>query len=187
MLHGSALHFYGQLWGSKHGNVEIAGVNSDYSDPLIKLRHFRPGFSTRTSGNGCYHSLYLHVSDWVVSVDEQVQKGQLTGYTAASGASGFEHLHFKVREAPAFDVFSAWSRDAVHPFRALPYLLPNNPSIQFNSVDNSNPQALHANVTVTSNRYDLVSVEMAVFDSGLQEVPQAGNTLVQEPSWLNCR
>ena len=164
------------IFAISDANVEIAGVNSGYSDPLIKLRHFRPGFSTCTSGGGCYHSLYLHVSDWVVSVDEQVQKGQLIGYTGASGASGFEHLHFELRDAPAFDVFSAWSRDAIHPFRALPYLFPNNSSVQFNSIDNSDPQAVRANITVTSNRYDLVSVEMAIFDSSLQEVPQAGNT-----------
>jgi hypothetical protein len=81
-----------------------------------------------------------------------------------------------VRDAPAFDVFSSWSRDAVHPFSALPYQVPNNTAVQFNSVDNSDPQAIKANVTVTSNRYDLVSVEMAVFDSSLQEVTQSGST-----------
>ena len=158
------------------GRVEIAGVNSGYSDPLIKLRHFRPGFSSCTAGGGCYYSFYLHISDWVVAPDEQVQKGQLIGYTGASGASGFQHLHFEVRDAPAFDVFSAWSRDAVHPFRALPYQVPNNTAVQFNGVDNSNPQAVRANVTVSSNRYDLVSVEMTVLDASLQVVTQAGNT-----------
>ena len=85
------------IFAISDGNVEIAGVNSGYSDPLIKVRHYRPGFSTCTSGGGCYHSYYLHVSDWVVSEDETVNKGQLIGYTGASGASGFQHLHFEVR------------------------------------------------------------------------------------------
>lgn len=164
------------IFAISDGNVEIAGVNSGYSDPLLKVRHYRPGFGTCTSGDGCYHSYYLHISDWVVSVDEMVSKGQLIGYTGASGASGFQHLHFEVRDAPAFDVFSAWSRDAVHPFGALPYDVPNNTSVVFGAVDDSNPAAVSANVHVTSNRYDFVSVEMTVLDDQQQEVPQAGNT-----------
>jgi murein DD-endopeptidase MepM/ murein hydrolase activator NlpD len=158
------------------GNVEIAGVNSGYSDPLIKLRHYRPGQSTCSGGGGCYHSYYLHISDWVVTVDDWVEKGDLIGYTGASGASGFQHLHFEVRDAPAFDPFSAWSRDAVHPFGVLPYDVPNNSSIVINSVDDSIPSAVEASVSVTSNRYDLVSVEMAVFDGSHNEIPQPGNT-----------
>jgi hypothetical protein len=157
------------------GNVEIAGSHSTYSDPLIKLRHYRPGETTCTGGGGCYHSYYLHISDWVVSVDDSVEKGQLIGYTGASGASGFQHLHFEVRDAPAFDPFSAWSRDAVHPLDTVPYEEPNNTGIFFNSVDPSDPSAVAAEVTVTSNRYDLISVEMAVFDASHQEIPQVGN------------
>jgi murein DD-endopeptidase MepM/ murein hydrolase activator NlpD/PKD repeat protein len=164
------------IFAISDGNVEISGVNSGYSDPLLKVRHYRPGFNTCTSGDGCYHSYYLHISDWVVSVDETVSKGQLIGYTGASGASGFQHLHFEVRDAPAFDVFSAWSRDAVHPFGALPYDVPNNTSVVFGAVDDANPATVTANVHVTSNRYDFVSVEMTVLDDQQQEVPQAGNT-----------
>jgi len=164
------------IFAISDGNVEIAGVNSGYSDPLIKVRHYRPGATTCTNGGGCYHSYYLHVSDWVVSEDQQVQKGQLIGYTGASGASGFEHLHFELRDAPDFDVFSAWSRDAVHPFRALAYDVPNNSSVTIHSVDATDPLAIDVALAVESNRYDLVSVEMAVFDANQQEVPQPGNT-----------
>jgi murein DD-endopeptidase MepM/ murein hydrolase activator NlpD len=158
------------------GNVEIAGVHSGYSDPLIKLRHYRPGETTCSGGDGCYHSYYLHISDWVVAIDDTVGKGQLIGYTGASGASGFQHLHFEIRDAPGFDVFSAWSRDAIHPFGALPYQEPNNSSVVFNAVDAADPAAIVADLSVTSNRYDLVSVELAVFDQAQQEVPQPGNT-----------
>lgn len=158
------------------GNVEISGVHSSYSDPLIKLRHYRPGETTCSAGGGCYHSYYLHISDWEVAVDEWVEKGQLIGYTGASGASGFQHLHFEVRDAPAFDPFSAWSRDAVHPFGILPYQVANNSSVVIDSVDDSNPSAVKASVIVSSNRYDLVSVEMAVFDPAMQELVQPGNT-----------
>lgn len=158
------------------GNVEIAGVNSGYSDPFLKLRHFRPGETTCSGGGGCYHSYYLHISDWVVAVDEWVSKGQLIGYTGASGASGFQHLHFEVRDAPGFDPFSAWSRDAVHPFGLLPYQQPNNTTIEFHAVDTSDPNSVVADVSVTSNRYDLTSIEMAIFDQSQLEIPQPGNT-----------
>lgn len=158
------------------GEVKIAGDHSSYYDPLVKVRHYRPGSTTCTDGGGCYNSYYLHISEWVVSVGDTVQKGQLLGYTGASSASGWEHLHFELRDAPDFDVFSGWSRDAVQPFHILPYSAPNNTNIVFDSVDASDPGAVVAEVSVTSNRYDLVSVEMAVFDSQGQEITQPGNT-----------
>lgn len=164
------------IFAISDGEVKIAGDHSSYSDPLIKLRHYRPGATTCSNGGGCYHSYYLHISDWVVAVDDAVQKGQLIGYTGASGASGFQHLHFELRDAPAFDVFSAWSRDAVHPFGVLPYLVPNNTAITFGAVDTSDPDMVTAEVTVASNRYDLVSVDITVLDSEGAEVPQAGDT-----------
>jgi murein DD-endopeptidase MepM/ murein hydrolase activator NlpD len=66
------------------GSVEIAGIHSSYSDPLVKLRHFRPGDSN-CSPDGCYHSYYLHINNSVVVENEQVVKGQLLGYTGAAG------------------------------------------------------------------------------------------------------
>ena len=156
------------------GTVEIAGNHSSYSDPLVKLRHFRPG-ETSCNAGGCYHSFYLHIDSWVVSANDQVVKGQLLGYTGVS-SSGFEHLHFEVRDAPDFDVFSAWSRDAIHPLSVLPYAVPNNTTIQFNAVDFSNPSAGRVDLTVTSNRFDLVRVGLSLLDGNQQPIIQAGNT-----------
>jgi murein DD-endopeptidase MepM/ murein hydrolase activator NlpD len=164
------------IFAISDGVVKISGVHSGYSDPLLKLRHYRPGSTSCNSGGGCYHSYYLHISNWLVAVDEEVQKGALIGYTGASGASGFQHLHFEVRDAPAFDPYSAWQKDAIHPFGVLPYSAPNNTVITFGAVDNTDPSSVQAEVLVTSNRYDLVSVEMSVFDDQGAEVPQAGNT-----------
>ena len=39
------------------GSVEIAGNHPSYSDPLVKLRHFRP-VETSCDAGGCYHSYY---------------------------------------------------------------------------------------------------------------------------------
>jgi murein DD-endopeptidase MepM/ murein hydrolase activator NlpD len=155
------------------GIVRIAGIDSGYSDPLVSLRHFRPG-ETSCSVKGCYHSLYLHISAWVVSPDQPVVKGQLLGYTGASD-SGFTHLHFEVRDAPASDPFSAWSRDAIHPLSALTYSAANDTSIVFNVADLDDPNAGRADLTITSNRFDLVSVDLELFDANQQPVPQAGN------------
>lgn len=157
------------------GLVQIAGDDPGYTDPLIKLRHFRPGQASCASV-GCYYSLYLHVSDWVVPVGTTVTKGQLLGHTGASSASNFAHLHFEVRDAPASDTASAWSRDAVHPLRVLPYSVANNSSVVFGAVDTGNANATVAQVTVSSNRYDLQSVEMRVFDASHVEIAQPGNT-----------
>jgi murein DD-endopeptidase MepM/ murein hydrolase activator NlpD len=135
------------------GTVMIAGEHSSYSDPVVSVRHFRPGESG-CSPSGCYHSQYLHVSSWVVNASDQVVKGQLLGYTGASD-SGFQHLHFEIRDAPGFDPLSAWSRDAIHPLSVLPYAAPNDTSIVFNAVDFSNPAAGRVDLSLTSNRYDL--------------------------------
>ena len=156
------------------GTVEIAGNHSSYSDPLVKLRHFRPG-ETNCNAGGCYHSFYLHIDTWVVNENDQVVKGQLLGYTGASH-SGFEHMHFEIRDAPDFDVFSAWSRDAIHPLSVLPYSVPNNTTIQFNAVDFSNPAAGNVDLTVTSNRYDLVRLDLTILDANQQPLVQPGNT-----------
>jgi len=156
------------------GIVEIAGENPSYSDPLVKLRHFRPG-ETSCNAGGCYHSFYLHISNWVVSEDDSVVKGQLLGYTGASG-SGFEHVHFEVRDAPDFDVFSAWQRDSIHPLSVVPYSAPNNTTFQFNDVEFTNPGAGRVDITLTSNRFDLVYVGLTLLEGNQQEIPQSGNT-----------
>ncbi len=50
------------LFAFADGIVQKAGPDSAYTDPLIQLRHYRPGFNSCTSGGGCYHTNYLHVS-----------------------------------------------------------------------------------------------------------------------------
>ena len=170
------------------GTVMIAGNHPSYSDPLVSVRHYRPG-ENGCNPNGCYTSLNLHVSSWVVNQSDQVVKGQLLGYTGAS-SSGFEHLHFEVRDAPAFDAFSAWSRDAIHPLSVLPYEEPNNTTIVFDEVDFTDPASGKLTLDLVSNRYDLVSVELKLFDDSGQTLPQSGNTpdtrgYYIEPSFFN--
>ncbi|MDX1459678.1 MAG: PKD domain-containing protein [Xanthomonadales bacterium] len=156
------------------GIVQTAGTHPSFSDPLVRVRHFRPG-ETSCNAGGCYNSLYLHISSAVVAENDTVVKGQLLGYTGASG-SGFEHLHFEMRDAPDFDPFSSWQRDSIHPLQVVPYQAPNNTTIQFNNVDFTDPLAGIVDLTVTSNRFDLMRVELTLLDGALAVIPQSGNT-----------
>jgi murein DD-endopeptidase MepM/ murein hydrolase activator NlpD len=155
------------------GEVRIAGHHPSYSDPLVQLRHFRPGKADCRQG-GCYYSLYLHADGWVVEAGEQVEKGQLLGYTGAS-SSGFEHLHFEVRSAPSFDPFSAWSRDAVHPLRLLPYRAAEEATVSFHSPPPRAADAFPTALTLVSPRYDLLAVDLELLDSKHRPIAQAGD------------
>jgi murein DD-endopeptidase MepM/ murein hydrolase activator NlpD len=155
------------------GIVKIAGDHSSYSDPLVQLRHYRPGHSS-CADVGCYHSNYMHLSDAAVDVDETVSKGELIGYTGRS-ASGFAHLHFEVRDAPPDDIFSRWQRDTISPLEVLPYQSPDSAALTFESVDVSDPDNPIARVVVTTSRVDVRRVELFVYDSAYQPVAQPGN------------
>ncbi|MEE8308288.1 MAG: peptidoglycan DD-metalloendopeptidase family protein [Gammaproteobacteria bacterium] len=156
------------------GVVRKAGNYSSYTDPVIIVRHFRPG-TTSCADVGCYHSLYLHVLDWVVSEDDPVTKGQLIGYTGQS-QSGFAHLHFEIRNAPANDPYSSWQRDTIHPLRLLPYAETGVQTVTIASVDETVPENPLVNVTVTGPRYDLVRVELELLDANGVVINQPGNT-----------
>lgn len=156
------------------GRVDLAGQDAAYADPVIKLRHYRPGFTSCSGGGGCYFSLYLHLSDWVVAPGASVVKGQLIGYTGAS-SSGFEHLHFELRDAPANDPLSAWQRDAVHPARLLAWPVTEDTSMTFTAVELAGSGPYRVALRLESGRYDLVAVELALFDLAGEEIPQPGN------------
>ncbi len=155
------------------GIVKIAGDHPSYSDPLVQLRHYRPGYSS-CEDVGCYHSNYMHLNDAAVNVDDVVGKGDLIGYTGKS-ASGFAHLHFEIRDAPPFDIFSRWQRDAISPLATLPYQSPGTAVITFDSVDTSDPSNPIVQVTVASSRVDVKRVELFIYDSAYELVAQPGN------------
>lgn len=73
------------------GVVRKAGPDPSYSDPLVQLRHYRPGYWGQcTTGGGCYHTNYLHMSGWAVAVEDVVSKGDLIGYSGASGSGNLQ-------------------------------------------------------------------------------------------------
>ena len=131
----------------------------------------------------------LGISDWAVAPGDNVNKGDLVGFTGES-ASGFDHLHFEIRDAPADDKFSGWQRDAIHPLLVLPYSDPTPPTITFDSVDISSPMTPVIEVTVTTPRVDVNRVELRLYDFGAQLLEQPGNTpdargYNVHPSWFD--
>ncbi len=168
------------------GIVRIAGPSPYYRDPLVQLRHYRPGFTSCKDGASCYHTNYMHLSDWSVAKGDRVHKGDLIGYTGASG-NGFEHLHFAIRDAPAQDPYSAWWRDSVHPLIALPYPDRGASTIRISQlrVDVTNPQNPIVSATITmplTVELDLDRVEIEAYkrqaDSRLAPIAQPGATPV---------
>eukprot|EP00854_Cymbomonas_tetramitiformis_P011011 gene11011-13025_t len=155
------------LFAIADGTVQKAGVDSSYSDPLVQLRHHRE--------EGCYHSNYLHLSAANVSVGDSVVKGQLVGYSGASG-SGYEHLHFELRDSPPEDPYSAWQRDCVNPVGTLlPYSTTEIVTVDFVSVNMTTDASLAVKVNISTTRMDINRVEITVNDAqNITEQP--GNT-----------
>ncbi|MFQ5857194.1 MAG: M23 family metallopeptidase [Anaerolineae bacterium] len=181
------------------GVVRKAGHDSSYSDPLVQIRHYRPGYWGKCkSGGGCYHSNSMHLSDWVVSVGDTVSKGQLIGYTGES-ASGFDHLHFEIRNAVPGDEYSAWQRDAIHPLQVLPYddVGSTGTTVSIDEVSHStNPEFLQVQTTVTMgpDELDLQRVRVYVYeiqpDNSLVLIDQPGDTVDDKgynvfPAWYD--
>lgn len=157
------------------GVVYDAGVRSGYSDPVIIVRHFRPGY-TSCSSVGCYHAMYLHMSGWdPVATGDVVTKGQLLGYTGAS-ASGYQHLHFEIRDAPAADPFSIWQRDCIHPLGVLPYASAAAWTVSIDSVTMGADGEPDVVMTVTGARDDVARVEVKMTDDSGVVVAQPGDT-----------
>ncbi|NKB49627.1 MAG: tandem-95 repeat protein [Alphaproteobacteria bacterium] len=170
------------------GVVRLAGNHSSYSDPVVQIRHFRPGHAS-CDGVGCYHSNYMHLSGWAVSVGDTVSKGDLVAFSGES-ASGFDHLHFEIRDAPADDKFSSWQRDAIHPLIVLPYSDPTPPTVTFGAVDTSSPSNPVVEVKVDTPRVDVNRVELLLYDFAAQRLIQPGNTPDARgynayPSWFD--
>lgn len=184
------------IFAISDGTVRIAGNHPGYHDPMIQLRHKRPGASD--CSGGCYYSNYNHLSSWVVSEGASVTRGQLIGYTGANEA-GHPHLHFEVRDVPA-NSSGPWKRYAIHPLNMLPY---NNCSasslnVRITGWDTSNPLQPVVNIKLTQSRNDprvqirQIEIEILERDSAgqFQRIPQPGEVPNEDgyfvyPAWLD--
>ena len=72
------------IYATRSGTVTVATYGSTYG-----------WYVTINHGDG-YSSLYAHMTNYVVSKGQYVQKGQLIGYMGSTGRSTGPHLHFSI-------------------------------------------------------------------------------------------
>jgi hypothetical protein len=126
------------------GKVRCAGDKScGYSDRIVQLEH----------EDGCYYCNYLHLSTTTVITGDWVTQGETVGTTGAS-VSGFEHLHFEIRQG------GYYQRNAINPFAYLPYDATNDYDYKVEisqvSVDpTSTDNPISVLLTVTGPRHEL--------------------------------
>jgi murein DD-endopeptidase MepM/ murein hydrolase activator NlpD len=119
-------------------------------DGTIRLRHTDPM---------TYYSHYRHVAQSFVITGQTVSKGVLLGSTGQS-TSGFEHIHFEIRDEPG-----GYEKHSINPFERMPYGVTNDYEIEIYqvSIDPTNPSApTTVMLTVTGPRQELALNRFAV-------------------------
>ncbi|MFA6757605.1 MAG: M23 family metallopeptidase [Sulfurospirillaceae bacterium] len=94
---------------------------------LSKERYYAGGSVIIDHGEGIYSS-YLHLSQMPLQVGDRVKKGDLIGYSGASGRVTGPHLHFGI-------IIQGTTVDPLHFIKTINEL---NSSIGFNGVDTKN-------------------------------------------------
>ena len=130
------------------GVVRIGGEHDAYADGVIQVAH---GDGCSGQPDNCWFATYLHISESVVADGDSVRAGQVLGYSGAS-ESGFEHLHFEVRDG------SVWQTGAVNPVSWLDLPDAGAPEVTARWSD----QTVTVDVAVGSRDLDLagIAVEM---------------------------
>lgn len=164
---------------------EVKAIGSGSTNITLTLRHWPEGYTSCGSAGGCYHTRYVHLSSVRsgLSKGDDVDKGELIGYTGASSPTGIPHLHFEVRDAPSQDAYSYWQRDCIHPLTVLPYDdgAADNMTLDV-EVDDTVPTNPLVTVEVSmpvAYELDLNRVEVTVYENQggtLVEVSQSNHT-----------
>lgn len=95
------------------GVVRIAGDHDAYDDLVVQVAHGPGGgLVCDRSPEACAFSTSMHLSDVAVAEGDVVRAGDVIGYSGIS-ESGFEHLHFEIRQG------GVWQRHAVDPLAWL--------------------------------------------------------------------
>jgi murein DD-endopeptidase MepM/ murein hydrolase activator NlpD len=138
------------------GVVRLAGDYPFYSDTLVQIRHYRPKSGGRCTNNDCYYSNYMHLSMVSVEKGQKVKRGQTIGYSGVSH-SGFEHLHFEIRDG------GIHQKHCIHPLVVLPYEDRGAPQVKITTVSTESPAKPKVGVTVTSKSHELDFNRVEVF------------------------
>lgn len=127
-------------------------------DGTIRIRH---------TDSMTYYSHYRHVAQVFVTTGQVVSKGMLIGSTGRS-VSGFEHVHFEIREEPG-----GYERYSINPLERMPHVATDDHEIEINqvSVDPTNPgDPTTVMLTATGPRHELDLNRFTVSVSGSERV-----------------
>jgi hypothetical protein len=123
------------------GTVRIAGSHPLYADGIVQLDH----------GDGLY-SNYIHITASLVTTGQIVGRGRPV---ALSGlGSNFAHLHFEIRQGSIF------RKDAVNPWRYLPYADTQRHTVEITQVLAS--RAVWVQATAPANELDIAQISLSV-------------------------
>ncbi|MBU0578112.1 peptidoglycan DD-metalloendopeptidase family protein [Patescibacteria group bacterium] len=122
--------------------------------------------AVRHEDNGTYYSLYMHLSDISVVLDQVVTKGEQIALSGMSGETDFEHLHFEIRE----NVMDSEAEPHVNPFNYLPYSNTTNHTIEITTpelIDPANP-TIQTHIVAPRDELDINNVKVSVYDAQCQ-------------------
>ena len=86
-----------------HTGIDISGTG--YGSPIYAANNgvvctadykYSNGYYVTINHNNGYYTLYAHMSRYIVSAGQTVQKGQIIGYVGQSGYATGPHLHFEL-------------------------------------------------------------------------------------------
>lgn len=94
---------YGWRWGKIHAGVDISGCG--YNSPIYVIGdgvvvetgyHYSMGTYVYVAHGNDYYSVYMHLSQYIVSKGETLSRGQQLGKMGSSGYSTGTHLHLGI-------------------------------------------------------------------------------------------
>jgi hypothetical protein len=110
------------------GEVRIAGSNPAYKQPLVQLRHRKPGAAGNAEGGAkFFYTNYMYLDEATVKEGDQVKQGAAIGRSGLS-PNGYQRMRFEIRDG------ASGQANAVHPLSVLPYPNPTAPRVQITSV-----------------------------------------------------
>lgn len=102
-LNGAITSYYGPRWGRMHEGIDIDGVTGEpviaSNSGTVILASYYSGYGNAVviDHGGGFSTLYGHHSELLVSVGQQVLRGDVVGRVGCTGSCTGDHLHFEIR------------------------------------------------------------------------------------------